>query len=84
LTEGVIAQCVSMLEEIVNDRSVPRNIRRSADEVMSILSKSEDSPSIRVASVISMLDEISNDPNIPSHTRTRVWSIASQLEAMLA
>ena len=80
--EAVIKQCVDVLARIKDDDTVPRNIRRSADNVKNILLNSKDSPAVRAASSISILDEISNDPNIPLHTRTLIWNIASQLETI--
>lgn len=78
----IIKQCIGMLDSVIADDSVPRNIRRSAEEVRGILAGSTEAPSVKAASVISMLDSISNDPNIPVHTRTIIWGIASQLETV--
>jgi len=80
--EAVIKQCVDVLSRIKDDDTVPRNIRRSADSVKTILLDTKESPAVRAASSISILDEISNDPNIPLHTRTLIWNIASQLETI--
>lgn len=80
--EAVIKQCVDVLSRIKDDDTVPRNIRRSADNVKNILLDNKESPAVRAASSISILDEISNDPNIPLHTRTLIWNIASQLETI--
>jgi hypothetical protein len=80
--EAVIKQCVDVLGRIKDDDTVPRNIRRSADNVKNILLNNKESPAVRAASSISILDEISNDPNIPLHTRTLIWNIASQLETI--
>jgi uncharacterized protein (UPF0147 family) len=80
--ENVIKQCVEVLERIMSDDTVPRNIRRSAESVKSTLLNEGDSEAIRAASAISILDEISNDPNIPLHTRTLIWNVASQLETV--
>ncbi len=63
--EAVIKQCVDVLSRIKDDDTVPRNIRRSADNVKNILLDTKESPAVRAASSISILDEISNDPNIP-------------------
>jgi hypothetical protein len=75
-------ECIETLDRIINDNSVPRNIRRLADNVKSNLLESTDPIPERAAFVISMLDEITNDPNIPFHARTLVWGLASQLEAI--
>lgn len=80
--DAVIKQCVEVLMHIKDDDTVPRNIRRSADNVKNILMDNKESHAVRAASSISILDEISNDPNIPLHTRTLIWNIASQLETI--
>ena len=72
----------SMLDELANDISVPRNIRRGAKEAKEILMRGEGAMDVKVASVISMLDELLNDPNIPTHGRTAIWSIMSALESL--
>ncbi len=76
----VIRQCTEVLDRIANDDSVPRNIRRAADNMKNILSNEKELPSVRAAMVISKLDEIGNDPNMPIHTRTMIWGLSSQLE----
>lgn len=71
-----------ILKHITEDTSVPRNIRRAAEESKDILSKDDDEPTIRASTVISILDEISNDPNIPIHARTLIWNVLSELESV--
>jgi len=66
----------------MSDDSVPRNIRRSAEKVRTILLDEKINDSVKAASAISILDEISNDPNIPLHARTQIWNVASQLETI--
>jgi uncharacterized protein (UPF0147 family) len=78
----VLRQCVDVLDRISNDDSVPRNIRRSADNIKKILSNEKEPLSVRAAMVISNLDDIGNDPNIPIHTRTLIWGLSSRLEAI--
>ena len=78
----VIRQCIEVVDRIVNDDSVPRNIRRSADEIKGILSKNEDSTAIRAAKSIRILDDISTDQNLTLHTRTLIWNLAGQLETV--
>ena len=73
--EKVLNQCVEVLERIMSDDAVPRNIRRSAEGVKAILMDGKESEAVKAASAISILDEISNDPNIPLHTRTLIWNL---------
>lgn len=71
-----------ILRHIMEDTSVPRNIRRAAEESKNILGKDDDEPTVRASTVISILDEISNDPNIPIHARTLIWNVLSELESV--
>ena len=71
-----------ILQHIMEDTSVPRNIRRAAEESKDILAKDDEEPTIRASTVISILDEISNDPNIPIHARTLIWNVLSELESI--
>ena len=82
MTSEKIIKCVEALDRIMSDDAVPRNIRRSAEKVKTILLDKSAKDSIKAASAISILDEISNDPNIPLHTRTQIWNVASQLETI--
>jgi hypothetical protein len=66
----------------MSDDAVPRNIRRSAESVKTILMDESVNEAIKAASTIAILDEISYDPNIPLHTRTLIWNVASQLETI--
>lgn len=78
--DDIIKQSIEILARIVEDDSVPRNIRRAADNARNRLQNKEESEAVRAAYVISILDDVSNDPNMPLHTRTLIWNVASQLE----
>ncbi|MDR1721520.1 MAG: UPF0147 family protein [Methanobrevibacter sp.] len=82
MVEQTLNEVNSILKHINENTSVPRNIRRAADESLQILKKEEEDLTVRVSSVILILDDISNDPNIPIHARTLVWEILSKLEAI--
>ncbi len=81
-TDEKIEQIVDGLNMISEDTSIPRNIRRGADEVKQILHRSDDPIDLRVASATSRLDDLANDPNIPLHGRTLIWNIMSRLEEL--
>jgi len=70
-----------MLAEIVNDRTVPKNIRAAAEDSKTVL-ESEGDVQVRISSAIGNLDDIINDPNMPMYTRTQIWNIVSMLEQM--
>ncbi|MFB6076291.1 MAG: UPF0147 family protein [Candidatus Aenigmatarchaeota archaeon] len=73
---------IQALEDIKEDKRVPKNIREGCKECMEILNDEEEDFSVKVNSCVSILDEISNDPNIPMYTRTQVWNIVSMLETV--
>ncbi|MCK5291094.1 MAG: UPF0147 family protein [Thermoplasmata archaeon] len=77
-----LRQVMDVLDQLAEDTSVPRNIRRGAGEAKDLLLKEEDALDVRVASAIFMMDELANDPNIPLHGRTLIWNIISQLETV--
>jgi len=81
-TETKLKQVVEVLDQLAEDTSVPRNIRKGAADAKDLLLKKEDALDVRVASAIFILDELANDPNIPLHGRTLIWNIISQLETV--
>ena len=68
-----------LLDRIINDRTVPRNIRQAAEDSKGVLN-SKDEPEVRISTAIHILDEIINDPNMPMYTRTQIWNTVSILE----
>jgi len=77
-----ISQICDGLDMLSGDTSIPRNIRRGAEDVKRILHTESDPIDLRVASATSRLDELANDPNIPLHGRTLIWNIMSRLEEL--
>ena len=82
MVEETFEEVSAILKHIMENPSVPRNIRRAADESFQTLNDESEDPTIRASAVILKLDEISNDPNIPVHARTLIWEILSKLEAI--
>ena len=81
-SEEKLKQISKILDQLAEDTSVPRNIRRGAKESQELLLKSTEALDIRTFTVISKLDELANDPNIPLHGRTLIWNIISELETI--
>jgi uncharacterized protein (UPF0147 family) len=75
-------EIVDMMENLAEDTSLPRNIRRGITNAREILTKNDQALDVRIASAIFALDEIANDPNIPVHGRTMVYMIMSKLETL--
>jgi uncharacterized protein (UPF0147 family) len=78
--ETKLKQIIDVLDQLAEDTSVPRNIRRGATSAKERLLQSKEALDVRAASAIFILDELANDPNIPLHGRTLIWNIISQLE----
>ncbi|MGQ0535131.1 MAG: UPF0147 family protein [Methanobacteriota archaeon] len=79
-----LTQMIAVMDQLIDDTSVPRNIRRGADNAKKLLLNNKEALDVRVASAVSILDELANDPNIPLHGRTLIWNIISGLETISA
>jgi len=73
---------IPLIEQIANDRTVPRNIRTKCEDAVDVLKNEKEDAAVRVNTVVSDMDDISNDPNIPMYTRTQIWNIVSILESL--
>jgi len=79
-----LGQALELLNQVSEDRTVPKNIRKNSESAADHLKNEELELSVRVDRAIQLLDEISEDPNMPAYTRTQIWSIVSLLESMLS
>ena len=82
MDEKMLEEVVYMLDELSHDTSVAKNVRNTATDSKSALSKEQDSLDLRCPTVVSLLDEIANDPNLPAHGRASLYTIISRLEAL--
>ncbi|TFF88838.1 MAG: UPF0147 family protein [Promethearchaeota archaeon] len=80
--EETIQQIIQLLAQVCNNSSVPRNIRRAADDAIRILESEKGTPAHKASNAISILDEISQDPNCPLYARTKIWNTVSLLETI--
>lgn len=71
-------EIVEIMQEIISDRAVPRNIRAKVEEAVS---KVKQNDVTGLSEAIYLLDDISNDVNMPDHTRTDIWHLISLIEA---
>lgn len=72
------------VEELLNgmlaDRGVPRNIKRVAQRSIDALHKEDETQGVISSNIMYMVDDLSQDPNIPFHARTTIYRIISILE----
>ncbi len=71
-----------LLQGMLGDRSVPRNIKRVAQQGISIIQKGGDTPGILASNVMYLVSDLSQDPNIPFAARTTLYRIITLLEAI--
>ncbi len=76
-----IERLIPLLDMLVNDNSVPRNVRTKLAAAKERLA-GNDEFSTKVSYAVYALDEVSNDINLPMHARTLVWNLLSEFEAL--
>ncbi|MBI5224261.1 UPF0147 family protein [Candidatus Micrarchaeota archaeon] len=81
ITQSDIEKISGMLDLLINDTSIPRNVRTNLAGAQSKLKENKDSD-LAIGSVIYSLDEVSSDINLPMHARTMIWNLMSDLESM--
>ncbi|MFA5106378.1 MAG: UPF0147 family protein [Candidatus Micrarchaeia archaeon] len=79
IDEEKVNELVSMMDNVIEDSSVPKNIRKAVTEARDKL-KSEGDVKVRLSSAIYSIEAISEDINMPMHARTQIWTIFSALE----
>lgn len=65
------------LKELVEDNTVPKNVRAVAEQVIQLLQQAN---AMNVSKAVELLVDISDDQNIQSQTRTHIMNILSKLE----
>ena len=82
MDEKLFEEVIYLLDELAQDNTIPRNVRKHATDAKSRLSNKKESLDLRCATVISSLDDLTNDPNVPAHARTFLYTLMSKLEAL--
>jgi len=81
MADDKVREILSLMDMVVEDTSVPKNIRKVVQEAREHL-KSQEELTTRISSAIYSLDGVDEDINMPMHARTQVWTILSALESM--
>ncbi|MBN1169743.1 UPF0147 family protein [Candidatus Micrarchaeota archaeon] len=69
-----------MLDNLVNDNTIPKNIRKALSDAKGRLEGDEE-PNVKVSAAIYLIESITEDINMPPHARTQIWAIISALES---
>lgn len=70
-------EVLAIMEDIIADRVVPRNIRAKVEAAVLKVQKADVTS---LSEAVYLLDDISNDVNMPDHTRTDIWRLISLIE----
>ncbi len=76
-----IMRIKQQIDILLNDNSVPRNVKTALDEAKKALGESG-SYSVKSSAATYKIDEVSNDINLPPYARTVIWNILSMLESV--
>jgi uncharacterized protein (UPF0147 family) len=79
MDNGALNEIREIMESIISDNGVPKNIKRAVQEAKDKIN-SQGAPEVTITSAIYLLDECLNDINMPFHTRPELMSIISELE----
>lgn len=76
-----ITQIQELIDEIVSDNQMPKNVREKLSRVTNVL-KEDTELSLKTTKALDILDELCNDSNLQAYIRTQLWNIASVLESI--
>ena len=80
--EERLKDVTELMEPIIEDTTVPKNIRIKITKAKEEVLKKEGDRALNIMNAIYLIEEVSNDINMPFHIRTELWSILSELEAV--
>lgn len=76
-----IKQIMSLMELVINDNTIPKNIRKAVSDAKERLAGDEEVIT-RTSAAVYALEEVGEDINMPMHARTQIWTIVSALETI--
>jgi uncharacterized protein (UPF0147 family) len=76
-----LKEIFDLMDFLISDTSLPRNIRKTIQEAKDILNSDQDFQT-KVSAAVQTLIQASEDVNMPMHARTYVWDILTKLEAL--
>jgi uncharacterized protein len=75
-----IDSSIDLLVEIIEDSSVPKNIKSTCEKVKAILLNDGDEK-VKIDNAIQNLDLLADNALVPTYTRMQIWNIVSLLES---
>ena len=77
-----LEEVAALINILLQDRTVPRNIKRKAQKALENLKAGDESAAVLASNAISYIDDLSTDPNCPFHARTMIYRLMSLLETI--
>jgi uncharacterized protein (UPF0147 family) len=74
-----IPNVITLLSELSDDSSIPKNVKAKLQSVIKILNEKCDDASVKANKALVELDDINEDTNIQQYTRTQIWNVVSML-----
>lgn len=81
IMEAKLNVIAEMIDNVVSDSNVPKNIRKILTDAKDRLNGSEEID-VKISAAIYLIESISDDINMPAHARTQIWAIMSALEGV--
>lgn len=81
MTEDKLQNIITFLTELKDDSSVPKNVKTSMGQIITILQGNLDI-SLKIDKVMHFFEELHDDSNIDSFTRSQLWNVVSMLESL--
>jgi len=78
MVEKKVLEIIEMMDVLISDTSVPKNIRKALSDAKEQL-KSQNDLSTRISAAVYSIEAVSEDINMPMHARTQIWAILSAL-----
>jgi uncharacterized protein (UPF0147 family) len=75
-------ELIDQLNEILEDCSIPKNVRCKINCAKDALEEKDKEDCFKANKALQELDEIADDANIPSYIRPQIWNVVSQLETL--
>ncbi|MBD3259356.1 hypothetical protein GF371_01870 [Candidatus Woesearchaeota archaeon] len=75
-----LLEVVEVLQEVLNDDTVPKNVKARIENAISELQRNDDR-NIAIHKALNELDELADNTNIEPYTRSQIWNIVSLLES---
>lgn len=72
---------LDMIEDLLKDSSVPRNVKKSLEEAKIALNEKTDD-NVRVMKAVYSFEKVIEDPNLMPHVRMQLWQLMSALESV--